>query len=237
MANTWFDFKQFRIEQENAAFKVGTDSCLMASWIDVSSCEHILDIGTGSGIIALMLAQRSSATIDGIDIDEKSSNQAQFNFQQSPWSNRLTSIHQSLDEFAKTTSKSYDLLVSNPPYFVGSTKNIDQRIKNARHEGNLQLSSLVFHAKNLLTENGKLALVLPLDRYHDLKKEASNNNFHSLKELFIRPNKEKAVNRFIAVLSKTTSTSTQSSELVLYQAFNKYSPEAIELLKPYYLNL
>ncbi len=97
MANNWFDFKQFRIEQEKAAFKVGTDSCLMASWIDVSSSEHILDIGTGSGIIALMLAQRSNATIDGIDIDEKSSNQAQFNFQQSPWSNRLTSIHQSLD--------------------------------------------------------------------------------------------------------------------------------------------
>ncbi len=237
MANTWFDFKQFRIEQKDAAFKVGTDSCLMASWIDASFAQNVLDIGTGSGLIALMLAQKCNATIDGIDTDKKSSDQARVNFQRSLWSNRLTSIHCSLDEFAKTTSKTYDLLVSNPPYFVGSTKNIDQRISNARHEGNLKLSSLLFHVKNLLTEHGKFTLVLPHDRYHDLKKEAISNNLYFHKELFIRPNKEKAINRFIAVLAKTKSASVDSCELILYKKLNQYSPEAIELLKPYYLNL
>ena len=237
MANSWFNFKQFSVAQENAAFKVGTDSCLLASWIDLGQVYSILDVGTGSGVIALMLAQRSNAKIIGIDSDAQSSNQAQCNFERSPWSDRMHSIHQSLESFADSTTKVFDLIVSNPPYFVRSTKNYNHQVTNARHEGNLTLESLFQHSKKMLTKNGRLALVLPHDRYDDLLHAASENQFNLQKSLFIRPYAEKAFNRVIVTLSKSTTTTPTSTEMHLYQEINRYSSEAIQLLKPYYLYL
>ena len=111
-----FRFKQFNISHAGASMKVGTDAILLGSWTDVSNTNKILDIGTGCGIIALMLAQRSQAIIDAIDIDKSSIDEAAINFDNSPWKGRLRSIHSSVQDFSKKTNTKYDLIVSNPPY-------------------------------------------------------------------------------------------------------------------------
>ncbi|MCD4665845.1 MAG: methyltransferase [Bacteroidales bacterium] len=117
-----FHFKQFNISDENSAMKVGTDAVLLGAWTDISETNNILDVGTGSGIVATILAQRSEANIDAIDIDKGSIDDAENNFDNCPWKNRLTAIHSSLQEYVKFTSKKYDLIVSNPPFFSNSLK-------------------------------------------------------------------------------------------------------------------
>src|SRR5437867_4143324 len=117
MSETTFRFSQFTIHQDKCAMKVGTDAVLLGAWVNPSCAKRILDIGTGSGLIALMLAQKSLAEIHAIDIEENAYSQARENFMISPWFNRLNVFHQSFQEFAASTNNKYDLVVSNPPYF------------------------------------------------------------------------------------------------------------------------
>src|SRR5437016_1645971 len=133
MSDTTFHFRQFTVHQDKCAMKVGTDSVLLGSWVNAADSTDILDIGTGSGIIALMLAQKSFAQIDAIDVDENACNQAKENFKISPWFDRLHVIHQSFQDYSKSTSKKYNLIVSNPPYFHHASKPSEESRLNARH--------------------------------------------------------------------------------------------------------
>ncbi len=237
MSNTWFEFKQFKVNQQNAAFKVGTDACLLGSWIDAAHAERILDIGTGSGVIALMLAQKSVATIDAIDIDMVSSRQAKENFEASPWAKRLTAHHKSLALYAGETKRKFDLIVSNPPYFVGSTKNLSERKKNARHEGELDLPDLLTLSWRLASDSGKLALILPFDRYNELIAESLRHSWHVERQLLIRPRHHKTFNRFIVVLSKPPIQNIKYSEITIYKEGHDYTEDVIKLFSPFYLHL
>ena len=117
-----FKFKQFEIKQDGCAMKVGTDGVLLGAWADVSNTTEVLDIGTGTGVIAIMIAQRAmNANIDGVEIDEEACTTCNENMKNSPFSKRLKSIHSSLQDYAKVTRKEYDLIVCNPPFFTGGT--------------------------------------------------------------------------------------------------------------------
>ena len=155
-----FSFKQFEIVQARSAMRVGTDAVLLAAWVRLGNCRHVLDVGTGTGVIALICAQRcDAATIEAIEIDQGSAEDAGENFQQSPWRERLK-IH--LGDFLKiSTSEKFDLIISNPPYFTHSLRAADPIRNAARHDDLLPSDAFMKHSKRLLREEGKIALIFP----------------------------------------------------------------------------
>ena len=175
--NLGFQFKQFFVRHDRCAMKVGTDGVLLGCWSGYDAAAagsptiphryhyaRCLDIGTGSGLIALMLAQRfPDALIDAIDIDKAAVEQAAENFAASPWSDRLHAYCAKLQEWSIVNSQLYSLIVSNPPYFQNSLKNPDKGRQTARHTDTLSFSELIHHSTRLLSENGILALILPAE--------------------------------------------------------------------------
>jgi tRNA1Val (adenine37-N6)-methyltransferase len=156
-----FVFKKFRIVQTNSTHKVGTDGVLLGAWADVVNAQTILDIGTGSGVIALMLAQRNAtATIDALEIQKADAMQAEENFRSSPWSDRLTIYHQALQEFK--TQKQYDLIVTNPPFFINSFLPPNNNRTLVRHTAELSFDALLDTVVKLLKPDGQLSLILPV---------------------------------------------------------------------------
>lgn len=179
MANPYFRFKKFTVYHDKCAMKVGTDAVLLGAWADTSFCRNILDIGTGTGIIALMLAQRSQATVEAIDIDKEACVQATENAAASPYTERIKVVHASCADFAASNQqKRYDLIVSNPPYFINSLKCPDNKRTVARHTDTLLLSDLIREAQTLLSPSGRIALVLPYERLEEVKALASANHLY-----------------------------------------------------------
>lgn len=161
MPQSLFRFKQFSVAHDKCAMKVNTDGVLLGAWADVSHAKRILDIGTGTGVIALMMAQRNAAaTIDAIDIDENAYEQAKENFSQSLWAERLQAHHCALDRY--TLSPKYDLIISNPPYFVNDTPAPDARKNTARHSVELGYEELMHECDRLILDSGLVMLVLPI---------------------------------------------------------------------------
>ncbi|MDD2381516.1 MAG: methyltransferase, partial [Mariniphaga sp.] len=141
--NNYFQFKHFSIIQENAAFKVGTDAVLLGSWVNISTAKTILDIGTGTGIIALMMAQRSTARITGIEIEKNAAEEATGNVKNSPWNQRVNILNTSFQDFVKAHTGVFDLIVSNPPFFTNSQKSKCNLLALARHNDLLPHARLV----------------------------------------------------------------------------------------------
>lgn len=166
-----FRFKQFYVEDNGCAMKVGTDGVLLGAWTPIGcpqTTRKVLDIGTGSGLIALMIAQRSPDTyIVGIDIDADAVQQSRYNFASSPWSNRLEARHISLQKMAQTTER-FNLIVSNPPYFQNSLKAPDPQRSLARHTDTLDYNQLFHCANQLLCPQGSLSLILPAAEEHTI---------------------------------------------------------------------
>ncbi len=166
-----FEFKQFTVDDELCAMKVGTDGVLLGAWADVAESKHILDLGTGSGLIALMVAQRSvEAKVLGIDIDANAVCQARSNFAKSPWSERLTAEQCDVRELC--TEQQFDHIVSNPPYFVETTESPNQARATARHATHLQFGDIVDLAERLLVDGGRLSVILPTDVAAMFRREA-----------------------------------------------------------------
>lgn len=165
MRGKGFTFKQFHINHHRCAMKVGTDGTLLGAWASLPhTCRHILDIGTGSGLIAIMAAQRhTEAHIDAIDIDADCITQAQENADNCPWSERITLHHAPLQEFSP--EHKYDVILSNPPYFVDSLLSPNEKRSTARHTATLRFEELVAGVTRLLGESGTFALILPPAEY------------------------------------------------------------------------
>lgn len=159
-----FDFKQFRIYHDRCAMKVGTDGVLLGAWAEVSTSQRILDIGTGSGLIAIMLAQRCQGSITGIDIDADAVEQAQENAQRSPFANQLEMVCSALEDFHPDLR--YDNIVSNPPYFEEATLPPDSQRAMARHTSSLSLEKLITEAQRLMVVNALFQVILPHDVAH-----------------------------------------------------------------------
>lgn len=175
MRNKTFRFKQFEVVQDKCAMKVNTDGVLLGAWADVNNATRILDIGTGSGIIALMAAQQNNfAEIDALEIDEPSFEQAAENFKQSKWSKQLKAFHQALQNFSP--SYKYDIIISNPPYFVNDMKSPQLPKNIARHSIKLTYCELMANSNRLLSANGKLFICVPAFNFENIQHEAQTVN-------------------------------------------------------------
>lgn len=238
MANPYFRFKKFTVYHDKCAMKVGTDAVLLGAWADTSFCRNILDIGTGTGIIALMLAQRSQATVEAIDIDKEACVQATENAAASPYTERIKVIHASCADFAASNQqKRYDLIVSNPPYFINSLKCPDNKRTVARHTDTLLLSDLIREAQTLLSLSGRIALVLPYERLEEVKALASANHLYICRQTDVIPTPGAAPKRLLVELSTTEENIKNRDTLTIEEARHQYTPEYIALTKEFYLKM
>jgi len=156
-----FNFRHFDVEDELSSMRVGTDAMLLGAWADPGKAANILDIGTGCGVLALMMAQKSQATIDAIDIDLPSITEAQFNFNRSPWHDRLVAVQGSLRDFTRNAAQTYGFIISNPPYFSNSRLSPTERKNNTRHDRSLPAEELLREVSGILAGDGSFAMVLP----------------------------------------------------------------------------
>jgi len=237
MSNTYFQFKQFTIHQDKCAMKVGTDGVLLGAWSDPGSARHILDIGTGTGLIALMVAQRTNALIDAIDIDEKAYTQAKENVNASLFSQRIQVYHSSLESFKDNLSaNTYDLIISNPPYFSNSLKSPDAQRTTARHTDTLSLDDLIKDSLSLLSSNGRISLILPSEKKTDLLHITTQNHLYITRMTDVHPTPGSTPKRFLVELSKTANPDYQEESLTIEIARHEYTPEYRALTKDYYLH-
>ena len=190
MPSTSFAFKQFVINQDKCAMKVGTDAVLLGAWVFPNGSKQILDIGTGTGVVALMLAQKTDAHIDAIDIDENAFLQATQNVSESKFVNQVSVTHSSLQEYSKTTSKKYNLIVTNPPYFEQSLKSSDEQRSFARHADVLPFEELIEGVTKLLDPKGKFCLILPKQEAELFVTVAKQHNLFLTKLLRVRTKPE-----------------------------------------------
>ncbi len=236
MPNDKFEFKQFTIKQNKCAMKVGTDAVLLGAWTQPRNARSILDIGTGTGILALMLAQKSNAEIDAIDLDRESVEQALENVRDSKFNQQIRVYHKSLQSFSVEVKKKYDLIVSNPPYFIDSSKAPEEHRNLARHTDELSFAELIKGVLACLNPEGRFCLILPQKESVLFKEIAEKNGLflHSL--LRIKTKKEKTEKRILFEMGLTKVDSVKEEEIIIEQdERHNYTKEYIELTKEYYL--
>lgn len=229
-----FTFKQFSIQQEKAAMKVGTDGVLLGAWADVKSCTNILDVGTGTGLIALMLAQRVETKITGIEIEHAAAHEAKINVQNSPWPNKIDIEHVAFQDFGQASTEQFDLIVSNPPFFANSLKANDKTRNLARHTDFLPFSDLILYAAKLLSAKGRLALIIPTAAFPELEKLAKQSRLFLLRRCDVYPRNDRPLNRTLLEFGKSQTT-VKYTEITVYKEAGKYSDEFKELTKAFYL--
>ncbi len=234
-----FQFKQFQIKQEKTAMKVGTDGVLLGAWADFSNSKSILDIGTGTGLIALMAAQKTTnSEITAIEIEENAFLQAKENFEQSVWNKRITLINSSFQDFVKNSNKKFDFIVCNPPFFSNSLKNPNIAKSMARHNDFLPFQDLFGGVENCLNENGKFSLIFPSDSINFVIKIANDNNLFCSKITYVKPNPDKEPKRILIEFSKFKTCQIVSNIISIETGVrHNYSQEYINLTKDFYLKM
>ena len=247
-----FRFKKFEVVNERSAMKVNTDGVLLGAAMTILPSDRtMLDVGTGTGTIALMAAQRLSSAIlnsssvilnevknpriDAIDIDEASASEASANFINSPWNSILKAHHLSLEEFAASAETVYDLIFSNPPYFEDSLTAPDERKSTARHTSDgLSYRDIFEFAKDRLSENGRVSLVLPADQEAALTRYARMCGLYLFRILRVRTVPRKDPSRIIAEFSRIRCEDPVQ-ELLTIQDEGKYTQEYLSLTGDFYL--
>ena len=235
--NPGFQFKQFYVRHDRCAMKVGTDGVLLGAWVESGlqpSATGILDVGTGSGLVALMLAQRfPQAHIDAIDIDEPAVSQAADNFLSSPWSDRLHAYHARVQAWQHGP---YGLIVSNPPYFRNSLKNPDKGREMARHTDTLSYDELLCHSARLLAEDGTLALILPAETEQEVTETATRYSLFLTHVTRVYSKVPKPAKRVLLAFSRHLSAASPlENTLVLEDAQGVRSAAYQEITKDFYL--
>lgn len=237
MANSFFQFKKFTIHHDLCAMKVGTDGVLLGAWVSIFPNQHILDVGTGTGLISLMLAQRSNSIVDAIDIDASAAQQATINSSLSSFASQINVYHTSLDNYANSTQQRYDLIVSNPPYFSRSLKCPDSKRNTARHNDSLPLSELISRSCALLQPQGRIALILPYDGRAELLSIAKQEKIHLIRETIVIPTPGNTPKRLLAELSASPVAAIKTSTLIIEESRHQYTPEYTELTRDFYLKM
>lgn len=237
MANSYFKFKQFTVKQEKTAMKVGTDGVLLGAHAKCEDAFSILDIGTGTGLIALMMAQRSSGTIDAIEIDKNAFDEAWQNIQNSDWPDKVTVFHSSFQEYTRICLKKYQLIVSNPPFFSNSLKNEDDQKTLARHDDSLPVADLLKGVSKLLTRDGIFSVIIPATSIEEFEAEASKNKLFVNELTWIKPTPNKPVKRVIVDFSKIEGLKNESEFIIESGGRHIYSEEYKSLTKEYYLSM
>ena len=235
MPNNYFQFKKFTIVQDGCAMKVGTDGCLLGAWFGTDGCKRILDVGTGSGLIALMTAQRSNALVTGVEIEETAAAQAAENVKNSPWSDRVEIICCDYTKF--TPSERFDAIVSNPPYFANSLKCSDSNRTLARHNDSLSPALFFKKTKEILADNGKVSLVLPTDELPLWAENATIYGFSLHRVLHVHTTPRKPAKRVLAEFGRQACNTPVREDLILENSPGEYSAETTALLRDFYLKM
>ncbi len=237
MSNPYFRFKQFTIFHDKCAMKVGIDGVLLGTWTPVGNARKMLDVGCGTGLIAMMLAQRSEAEITCIDIDENAVLQAIENVRNSPWPNRIAVLQNSFQDFASISTDRFDLIISNPPYFVNSLKAPDENRTAARHTDSLTHEELIVNALKLLNPSGRICLILPVVEALQCIQFAESKGLCCSKQLTVFPKPGVQAKRFLLEFSRTPQEKSETELTIESEIRHHYSPEFTELAKDFYLKL
>lgn len=218
--------------------KIGTDAVLLGTWTPLTNKPYnILDIGTGTGVLALILAQRSTAEqIDAIEIDDKAFEQATDNFESSPWNNRLFCFHAGLDEFMDEPEDEYDLIISNPPFYTENYKTENTQRDLARFEDALPFEDLVEAADLLLSENGIFSVIIPFKEEERFLALAKDFELYPLKITRVKGTPNTEIKRSLLAFTRIQQTPL-IDELIIETARHQYTPEYIELTKDFYLKM
>ena len=227
-----FKFKQFAVEQDDVAMKVGTDGVLLGAWAECEGAKRILDIGTGTGVIALQMAQRNpTAQVQAVEIDETAAKRARANFDNSPWAERLEIAQTAVQEFYP--AEKFDLIISNPPYFIDSLLPPDAKRSTARHTHDLTFEELDKAVCRLLAENGKFVLILPITEF---EKYLSLTQLHLVRRCDICPIEGGAVKRVMGEFATHKPTATKHENIAIERGQRgDYTDEYRALTKDFYL--
>ncbi len=234
-----FQFKQFSIHQDRCAMKVGTDGVLLGSWTPISNNPFsVLDIGAGTGLIALMLAQRSHAEqIDALEIDDNAFEQCVENFENSPWSDRLYCYHAGLDEFIDEPEDEYDLIVSNPPFYREDYKTENESRDLARFQDALPFEDLIEAASVLLSENGIFSVIIPFKEEAKFIALAKECNLFPFKITRVKGSPNSETKRSLLAFSFAQNETVNTDELIIETARHQYTEDYIALTKDFYLKM
>jgi tRNA1Val (adenine37-N6)-methyltransferase len=234
-----FSFKKFVVKQNQTAMKIGTDGVLLGAWTPLENNPFsILDIGTGTGIIALMLAQRSAAEqIDALEIDEEAYEQATDNFENSPWNDRLFCFHAGLDEFVEEPEDEYDLIVSNPPFYSEDYKSSNTQRDLARFQDAMPFEDLIEAAALLLSENGVFSVIIPFKEEDNFLTLAKDYELFPLKITRVKGTPTAEMKRSLLAFSRNENSNFAIDMLVIETARHIYTPEYIALTKDFYLKM
>ncbi len=237
MPNAYFSFKKFTVYHDKCALKVCTDSCLFGAWAAAYTNEAhtVLDIGSGSGLLSLILAQQTHAEITGVELDESSFLQALENVKHSPWSEKIKMIHADCRSYFP--SEKFDFIICNPPFYEQMLSSEKNNEKQAKHDATLLLSDLISIFNRLLSPKGKLAILFPYYRKEELLKAMSMNGYYLHAGLDIRPAPQKDNFRFAAIFNRTKSVDSTEIAITIKDELQYYTPEFKALLKDYYLYL
>lgn len=240
MANNYFQFKQFIIQQDQCSMKVCTDACIFGAVVAKHlneykhNAESILDIGTGTGLLSLLLAQKTNALIDAIEIDKAAAMQASKNFDVSPWKERLNIFNTGAGEFS--SKKKYDCIISNPPFFEDDLKSGDAKKNAAKHDTTLTLLQLLEITHRYLAPSGIFVVLLPYHRLDYFIAAAANYHLFVKEKILIQHVATHPYFRGVLYFTSNTTTSI-TTQLTIKKTIGKYTPEFIALLKDYYLHL
>lgn len=234
-----FQFKLFSVEQNKCAMKIGTDGVLLGAWTPIENNPFsVLDIGTGTGIIALMLAQRSNAQqIDAIEIDEEAYEQSVDNFENSPWSDRLFCFHAGLDEFVEEPEDEYDLIISNPPFYTDEYKSDNSQRDLARFNDAMPFEELIEAAAMFLSENGIFSVIIPYKEEANFIALSEECELYPQKITRVKGTPITGIKRSLLAFSRVKQDNFPVDELIIETSRHIYTPEYIELTKDFYLKM
>jgi tRNA1Val (adenine37-N6)-methyltransferase len=234
MPNSWFRFKQFIIQQDKSAMKVCTDSCILGAWSvkRLNGAKKILDVGAGTGVLSLMLAQKSESHIDSIELDPKSAAQALENITNSSWSERIRVLEGNVLHYPLRSD--YDFIISNPPFFASDLRSPLDKKNKSKHDETLTFDDLIIVIGKLLKTTGKFSVLLPWHRNGLFEKLASDNGFYLLEKLTVRQTPIHQPFRSICLFGFQKPETIASEELIIKNENEKYSIDFAELMCDYY---
>lgn len=234
-----FQFKQFTVNQDRCAMKVGTDGVLLGAWCPIDNHPYsVLDIGAGTGILSLMLAQRSNAEqIDAIEIDENAYEQCVENFESSPWGDRLFCFHAGLDEFVDEPEEQYDIIISNPPFYSEDYKTENEQRDWARFQDAMPFEDLVETADLLLSENGIFAVIIPHKEEERFINLCADVDLFPVKVTRVKGTHKTPIIRSLLAFKRYELSVLTADELIIETARHQYTEDYIALTKDFYLKL
>lgn len=241
MANPYFQFKQFTIHHDRCAMKVTTDGCLLGAWVaeeikkEKQKIKNVLDIGTGTGLLSLMIAQKNKIEIDAVEIDEDASQQAKENIEASPWKHQIHVLNEDIVSFQP--DKKYDCIISNPPFYENELASEKQKRNIAHHSEQLTISEVLKFIQIHLIDNGLFFLMLPFKRKEEIEDLFRKNDLFVLSTVIIRQSVKHSPFRIIVKGTTKNFIFEKSNSIAVCNEHQQYTDQFVDLLKDYYLYL